>query len=47
MQDYQTVDEIEEKFFPQGLTDATADISVELFCFFLHLISYFVIFFCV
>lgn len=28
MQDFQTVDEIEEKFFPQGLSDVTADISV-------------------
>jgi hypothetical protein len=28
MQDFQTVDEIEEKFFPLGLSDVTADISV-------------------
>ncbi len=28
MQDFQTVDEIEEKFFPLGLADVTADISV-------------------
>ncbi|CAF3330500.1 unnamed protein product [Rotaria sp. Silwood1] len=27
MQDFQTVDEIEEKFFPLGLSDVTADIS--------------------
>jgi hypothetical protein len=30
MQDFQTVDEIEEKFFPLGLSDVTADISVYL-----------------
>lgn len=30
MQDFQTVDEIEEKFFPQGLSDVTADISVRV-----------------
>jgi hypothetical protein len=28
MQDFQTIDEIEEKFFPLGLADVTADISV-------------------
>ena len=28
MEEFQTTDEIEEKFFPHGLTDATADISV-------------------
>lgn len=28
MEDFETVDEIEEKFFPNGLSDVTADISV-------------------
>ena len=28
MEDFETVDEIEEKFFPKGLLDVTADISV-------------------
>ena len=28
MQDFQTVDEVEERFFPLGLADVTADISV-------------------
>lgn len=28
MQNFQTIDEIQERFFPFGLTDVTADISV-------------------
>jgi hypothetical protein len=34
MQDFQTIDEIEEKFFPLGLADVTADISVCLYKYF-------------
>ena len=30
MEEFQTTDEIEEKFFPNGLSDATADISVSV-----------------
>jgi hypothetical protein len=44
MQDFQTIDEIEEKFFPLGLSDVTADISVCLYqfgSFFLILICIF------
>ncbi len=34
MEDFQTIDEIEEKFFPLGLADVTADISVCFYQFF-------------
>jgi len=34
MQDFQTIDEIEERFFPLGLADVTADISVCLYKYF-------------
>jgi len=28
MEDFQTTDQIEERFFPQGLSDVTADTAV-------------------
>jgi len=37
MEDFQTIDEIEEKFFPLGLADVTADISVYLYQSFLFI----------
>jgi hypothetical protein len=41
MQDFQTIDEIEERFFPLGLSDATADISVCLLILFKPSSSFF------
>lgn len=46
MEDFQTVDEIEERFFPLGLSDATADISVRLLKNILCFMEFYDYFYC-